>query len=142
MWGTIIFTLCVSHIEAVFRKVWSHSRQKCNFTEKYKFLKILIFWKKELKIMFLTPNFYFCLSKTLEMWYQIVELLIPYDMTPYSYYYEHLNWFYAIKGIFSQNGGHFGRHLGFWKMYIDTDLTPKFIRSVLIFRAILEQNFD
>ena len=106
------------------------------------FWKFWFFGKKVLKNMFLTQNFYFCLSKTLEMWYQIVELLIPYDMTPYSYYYEHLNWFYALKGIFSQNGGHFGRHLGFWKMYIDTDLTPKFIRSVLIFRTILEQNFD
>ena len=52
-----------------------------------------------------------------QTWYHLVENYISFKMTPNIMLFESLCERYPRKTGFSQNGGHFGRHLGFWEMY-------------------------
>ena len=41
---------------------------------------------------------------------------------------------YLQKTVFGQNGGHFGRHLGFWEMYVDLGVSlTLFLKGVIIY---------
>ena len=72
-----------------------------------------IFGKKCQKMRFFTQNHHESHPETYQVWYQIVENLICFKMTLNLWRLDVFNKFYAKNLNFYQNGGHFGRHLGF-----------------------------
>ena len=134
--------------------VWTHNfytisvSYSGNFLDSYKSRKsVLLYEKRDIsgnfnfwgEILFKKKNgggvcLYNCHGDQLKIhrkWYHLVESSIPIKAgTPNKCWFDSLCGRYPRKTGISRNGGHFGRHLGFWEMYTDSGLSPKLFWSV------------